>query len=68
MRVRSAASNFGNSSIFRTTRGCYWPKGPVCCTFATPIIWAVRWYLMFPVSYRDMMRVPLGLEVDQSTA
>ena len=33
------------------------------------ILWAVRWYLMFPVSYRDLelMLADRGVEVDHST-
>src|SRR6202023_2553726 len=33
------------------------------------ILWAVRWYLMFPISYRDLelMLVDRGVEVDLST-
>src|SRR6202023_3999552 len=33
------------------------------------ILWAVRWYLMFPISYRDLMLMLLdrGVEVDHST-
>jgi transposase, IS6 family len=34
-----------------------------------PDIWAVRWYLMFPVSYRDLelMLLDRGVEVDHTT-
>jgi transposase-like protein len=33
------------------------------------ILWAVRWYLMFPISYRDleMMLADRGVEVDHTT-
>ena len=33
---------------------------------AEAILWAVRWYLMFPVSYRDLelMLLDRGVEVD----
>jgi IS6 family transposase len=33
------------------------------------ILWAVRWYLMFPVSYRDLevMLIDRGVEVDHTT-
>jgi transposase-like protein len=33
------------------------------------ILWAVRWYLMFPLSYRDLelMLMDRGVEVDHST-
>ncbi len=33
------------------------------------ILWAVRWYLMFPVSYRDLelMLADRGVEVDHTT-
>ena len=33
------------------------------------ILWAVRWYLMFPVSYRDLelMLLDRGVEVDHTT-
>jgi transposase-like protein len=36
---------------------------------AEVILWAVRWYLMFPVSYRDLelMLLDRGVEVDHST-
>jgi transposase, IS6 family len=36
---------------------------------AEVILWAVRWYLMFPISYRDIMLMLLdrGVEVDHST-
>ena len=36
---------------------------------AEVILWAVRWYLMFPVSYRDLelMLLDRGLEVDHTT-
>jgi transposase-like protein len=36
---------------------------------AEVILWAVRWYLMFPVSYRDLelMLMDRGVEVDHST-
>src|ERR1700727_2835969 len=36
---------------------------------AEVILWAVRWYLMFPVSYRDLelMRLDRGVEVDHTT-
>jgi transposase, IS6 family len=36
---------------------------------AEVILWAVRWYLMFPISYRDLMLMLLdrGVEVDHST-
>jgi IS6 family transposase len=38
--------------------------------FTSEVIqWAVRWYLMFPISYRDLMLMLLdrGVEVDHST-
>ena len=33
------------------------------------ILWAVRWYLMFPISYRDLefMVLDRGVEVDHTT-
>ena len=33
------------------------------------ILWAVRWYLIFPVSYRDLelMLLDRGVEVDHTT-
>ncbi len=36
---------------------------------AEVILWAVQWYLMFPVSYRDLalMLRDRGVEVDHST-
>jgi len=36
---------------------------------ADAILWAVRWYLMFLVSYRDfeLMLLDRGVEVDHST-
>src|SRR5512133_1950972 len=36
---------------------------------AEVILWAVRWYLMFPISYRDLelMRLDRGVEVDHTT-
>src|ERR1700749_67159 len=36
---------------------------------AEVILWAVRWYLMFPISYRDLERMLLerGVEVDHTT-
>jgi transposase-like protein len=36
---------------------------------AEVILWVVRWYLMFPVSYRDLalMLLDRGVEVDHST-
>jgi len=36
---------------------------------AEAILWAVRWYLMFPISYRDLalMLLDRGVEVDHST-
>jgi transposase-like protein len=36
---------------------------------AEVILWAVRWYLMFPVSYRDLelMLLDRGVEVDHTT-
>src|SRR5580704_2746024 len=36
---------------------------------AEVILWAVRWYLMFPVSYRDLQRMLMdrGVEVDHTT-
>jgi transposase-like protein len=36
---------------------------------AEVIPWAVRWYLMFPVSYRDRerMQADRGVEVDHAT-
>jgi transposase, IS6 family len=36
---------------------------------AEVILWAVRWYLMFPISYRDLelMLLDRGVEVDHST-
>jgi hypothetical protein len=37
---------------------------------AEVILWAVRWYLMFPVSYRDLelMLQDRGMSVDHATA
>src|ERR1700733_2813579 len=36
---------------------------------AAGILWAVRWYLMFPISYRDLelMLLDRGVAVDHST-
>ena len=36
---------------------------------AEVILWAVRWYLMFPISYRDLelMLRDRGMEVDHTT-
>ena len=36
---------------------------------AEVILWAVRWYLMFPVSYLDLelMLLDRGVEVDHTT-
>src|ERR1700749_886979 len=36
---------------------------------AEVILWAVRWYLMFPISYRDLelMLMDRGVEVDHTT-
>jgi hypothetical protein len=36
---------------------------------AEVILWAVRWYLMFPISYRDLelMLLDRGVSVDHST-
>ena len=36
---------------------------------AEVILWAVRWYLMFPISYRDLelMLADRGVEVDHTT-
>ena len=36
---------------------------------AEVILWAVRWYLMFPVSYRDLQRMLMdrGVAVDHTT-
>ena len=36
---------------------------------AEVILWAVRWYLMFPISYRDLelMLLDRGVEVDHAT-
>jgi transposase-like protein len=36
---------------------------------AEVILWAVRWYLMFPISYRDLelMVLDRGVEVDYTT-
>ena len=36
---------------------------------AQVILWAVRWYLMFPISYRDLelMLLDRGVEVDHTT-
>jgi transposase, IS6 family len=36
---------------------------------AEVILWAARWYLMFPISYRDLelMLLDRGVEVDHST-
>ena len=37
--------------------------------FTAVILWAVRWYLMFPISYRDLelMLLDRGVEVDHTT-
>jgi hypothetical protein len=42
-------------------------KGPQFT--AEVILWAVRWYLMFPISYRDLelMLLDRGVEVDHTT-
>lgn len=36
---------------------------------AEVILWEVRWYLMFPISYRDLelMLADRGVEVDHTT-
>jgi DDE domain len=36
---------------------------------AEVILWAIRWYLMFPISYRDLelMLLDRGVEVDHTT-
>ena len=36
---------------------------------AEVILWAVRWYLMFPIGYRDLepMLADRGVEVDHTT-
>jgi transposase-like protein len=36
---------------------------------AEVILWAVRWYLIFPVSYRDLevMLQDRGIEIDHTT-
>jgi transposase, IS6 family len=36
---------------------------------AEVILWAVRWYLMFPISYRDLelMLLDRGVEADHTT-
>ena len=36
---------------------------------AEVILWSVRWYLMFPISYRDLelMLLDRGVAVDHST-
>src|SRR5215213_7773510 len=34
---------------------------------AEVILWAVRWYLQFPVSYRDLERLLADREVDHTT-
>ena len=36
---------------------------------AEVILWAVRWYLMFPISYRDLelMLLDRGVAVDHTT-
>jgi transposase, IS6 family len=36
---------------------------------AEVILWAVRWYLMFPISYRDLelMLLDRGVEVNHTT-
>ena len=36
---------------------------------AEVILWAVRWYLQFPISYRDLERMlaDRGVEVDHTT-
>jgi transposase-like protein len=36
---------------------------------AEVILWAVRWYLVFPISYRDLelMRLDRGVAVDHTT-
>ncbi len=45
----------------RLFRGCRFP--------AEVILWAVRWYLQFPVSYRELERMlaDRGVEVDRTT-
>jgi hypothetical protein len=45
----------------RAFHGCRFP--------AEVIVWAVRWYLRFPVSYRDLelMLADRGVEVDHVT-
>ena len=37
---------------------------------AEVILWAVRWYLMFPISYRDLelMLLDRGVEVDRNVS
>ena len=36
---------------------------------AEVILWAVRWYLMFPISYRDLdlMQLDRGVSIDHTT-
>jgi transposase, IS6 family len=36
---------------------------------AETILWAVRWYLQFPISYRDLERMfsDRGIQVDHTT-
>jgi transposase, IS6 family len=55
--VRTSSSN----STFSASRGRQFT--------AEVILWAVRWYLMFPVSYRDLelMLLDRGVEVDHTT-
>jgi transposase, IS6 family len=48
-------------TLARTFRGCRFP--------AEVILWAVRWYLQFPLSYRDLeaMLADRGVAVDPTT-
>jgi transposase-like protein len=43
--------------------------GPRWSFTAEVILWAVRWYLMFPISYRDLelMLADRGVDVDHTT-
>src|ERR1700677_944126 len=54
-------------SFLLNTLAC--PKSQSAPSKMAPDIWAVRWYLMFPVSYRDLelMVLDRGVEVDHTT-
>jgi transposase, IS6 family len=58
MTTRRRAAQIGQDRAFKGRQST-----------AAVILWAVRWYLMFPVSYRDLelMLLDRGVEVDHTT-